>query len=235
MRLLFTYFLLVSLLGCASEPIPQAKDNWQSKDFSVPAKESLILLLPPSSQLQGLEAGASLMQTQLGLQLQQAGFKVVVLNHDNYNKLWSQAVASVGGLFDPATGALRTQAYAQALSGLAVHVCREAGCSLMIQPRLVQRRAELRGSSAVWDGQHTSIPAEGHRQHDYRFSGATHALSVELMAVTSTGAWAFRSYGGASLLFVFNSDQERSELRRDLFQNEQEVAQGVRIALTPLR
>ena len=174
------------------------------------------------------------MQAQLGLQLQQAGYKVVVLNRDNYNKLWDEAIASVGGIFDPATGALRTQAYAQALSGLAIHVCRETGCTLMIQPRLVQRSAELRGSSAVWDGQQTLIPAEGHRQYDYRFSGTTHALSVELMAVTSTGAWAFRSYGGASLIFAFNSDRERSEIRRDLFRNQQEVAHGVRIALTPL-
>lgn len=231
-----TLILMLGLAGCASAPVPQARDNWRSAQFSIPPKETLIVLLPPPlQQVKELQKGDSMMVAQLGKQLELAGFKVTLLNRDNYNEIWSKMSAEVGGIYDPVTGTRRPQAYGQAMSRLAQHVCKEAGCALLIQSRIVARTAVLQGSSATWDGQRTRIPTINDRgTREPNFTGSTSSFSIQLTAVMSTGAPAFLTYGGASIIHAMDMERPRGEVRRDLFNNDLEVAEGVRIALAPL-
>lgn len=236
MRLLLACVFIASLLGCAAPPIPQAKDNQQAKDFSIPPKNSLIVLLPPvESEYKEFQKGDDMLLPQLGKQLEQAGYKVVVLNRENYNTIWAGISTEVGGLFDPVSGARRPQAYGRARVMLTRHICKETACTMVIQPQLVLRSAELEGSWAVWDGRRAPIPTTRSGGHEPNFKGGTRSYSVALTAFTSAGALAFHTYGGGALLFVMNMEQYRGELRRDLFNSDRDIAEGVRIALAPLK
>jgi len=231
--LISTTVVLVLATACAA-PVPKAAtDNVRGKNFTAPAVGALIVLLPPP-QAKKVEAGESLMAAQLGAQLQAAGYRVATLTRPNYNEIWSQEVAAVGGVFDQTTGASKAEAYALALSNLARRVCDEAKCVMVIQQRLVPRTARLDGSVVDWDGQSRSVPVKNAHTREFRFSGTTTALSVELLAVMANGGMGFRTYGGASLPFQTDVQESVNELRPNLFSNDQEVADGVRIALQPL-
>jgi hypothetical protein len=228
-----TAFVLVLATACAT-PMPKAAiDNVRGKNFSAPAVGSLIVLLPALGTKE-VEAGENFMAAQLGAQLQAAGYRVATLTRPNYSDIWSQEVAAVGGVFDQTTGAWKAEAYALALSNLARRVCDEAKCAMVIQQRLVPRTARLDGAVAEWDGQSRSVPVKNTSPREFRFSGTTTALSVELLAVMANGAMGFRTYGGATLPFQTDVQESVNKLRPNLFSNDREVADGVRIALQPL-
>ena len=177
-----------------------------------------------------------MMTEQLHRQLVIAGYKVAILNAANYEKVWGQEVATVGGVYDPVTGALRREAHARAMSSLAKHICDEHKCALVIRQRLVARKASLDGEYAQWDGQQRYISVvQGGVGRRYSFSGSTHGISVELFAIAADGSLALHTFGGASLLYQMNLHETRNEIRSDLFSNDKEIADGVRLALEPLR
>jgi hypothetical protein len=234
MRTLISTTVVLVLAAACATPVPKAAaDNVRGKNFTTPPLGALIVLIPPP-QTKEVELGESFMAAQLGAQLQAAGYRVATLTRSNYSDIWSQEVAAVGGLFDQTTGASKAEAYALALSNLARRVCDEAKCAMVIQQRLVTRTAKLDGSIADWDGQSRSIPVKNARTREFRFSGTTKALSIELLAVMANGGMGFRTYGGASLPYQADIQESVNELRPNLFSNDQEVADGVRIALQPL-
>jgi len=233
MRLIPALACVAVLASCAAPaPLP-APDNATAPNFAPPSKGSLIVLVPPP-QSKGTEVGENMMGTQLDSQLKAAGYRVATLQRDNYEQLWSQEAAAVGGVFDGASGAVRPQALATALASLARRVCEEAKCALLIRQRLVSRQAKLEGSQAEWDGTRQQIRLSNTHSRDYRFSGTTSALSVELIAVTDRGAFAFRRFGGATLPFETNIRETKNELRKNLFGTDTEITEGVRVALEPL-
>jgi hypothetical protein len=231
--LLSTTAVLVLAAACATPAPKPAADSVRGKNFAAPPAGALIVLLPPP-QTKEIEAGENFMAAQLGAQLQAAGYRVATLTRLNFNDIWSQEVAAVGGVFDQATGAPKAEAYALALSNLARRVCDEAKCAMVVQQRLVPRTAKMDGSVADWDGQSRPIPVKNAHSREFRFTGTTTALSVELLAVMANGGMGFRTYGGASLPFQTDVQESVNELRPNLFRNDQEVADGVRIALQPL-
>ncbi|MGC3965786.1 MAG: hypothetical protein QM803_21360 [Rhodocyclaceae bacterium] len=210
-----------------------APDNDIAPTFTAPAKGALILLLPPP-QTQGMEKGENMMGAQLDAQIRSAGYRAETLPRAEYDRAWSQETAAVGGIFDGNTGALRPEAFTTAMASLAKKLCEEKKCALMIRQRLVARNATLMGYWAEWDGARQMIRLSNESGMDYRFSGSTAALSVELLALTGRGGFAFRQIGGATLPFATNVVEKKSELRRDLFDSDAEIAGGVRIALAPL-
>jgi hypothetical protein len=238
MRILVCYsavlVLVLALVAACATPAPKAAaDNVLGKNFTAPPVGALIVLLPPP-QTKEVEAGESFMTAQLGAQLQAAGYRVATLTRPNYSDIWSQEVAAVGGVFDQTTGASKAEVYALALSNLARRVCDEAKCAMVIQQRLIPRTAKLDGSVADWDGQSRSILVKNAHSREFRFSGTTKALSIELLAVMANGGMGFRTYGGASLLYQTDVQESVNVLRPNLFSNDREVADGVRIALQPL-
>jgi hypothetical protein len=234
MRLHITLLFVVFLCGCESLTPRSAPDNSIAQNFVATPKGALIVLIPPP-QSEGLELGERMMGAQLFTQLKKSGYRVATLQRKNFEELWSQEAAAVGGVFDPVSGAIRPQASATAMASLALRVCEEAKCSLLVRQRLVIRNAELDGQKAEWDGVRQSIPTTNvNNSEDHRFSGSTPALSVELLAITSKGEFAFRSYGGATLPYETNFRESKTQLRKNIFKSDKEIAEGVRVALLPL-
>lgn len=234
MRKLVPLICLLALLTACAAPEPKpAPDNVQSRNFAAPPSGSLIVLLPPPGSRE-IAAADNFLNRQLTTQLQSAGYQVSTFDRQRYNELWSQEVAAVGGIFDAQTGAAKPQAHAVALSRLARRICSDGQCALLLHPRIVRRSATLKGSVAEWDGQRKEIPLKGNGSRDYRFTGNTLGLSVELVALTADGKLGFRTFGGISLPYQSDVHEKRSELRTDLFSDDRDVASGVRIVLEPL-
>ncbi|MFT4174255.1 MAG: hypothetical protein QM639_16950 [Rhodocyclaceae bacterium] len=210
-----------------------AADNAIEAGFTRPPPGALIVLLPPP-RTETFEKGEAMMGKQVDAQLKALGYRVMTLERADYEQHWSRETAAVGGIFDSASGAIRPQAYATALSALARHVCAEQQCELLIRQRLVVRSAQLGGSRASWDGTYQRIPVSSSNGMGYSFRGSATALSVELTAVTGQGGFAFRHFGGAALPYEANIRDRKHEFRLDLFEADTEVAEGVRIALEPL-
>lgn len=104
----------------------------------------------------------------------------------------------------------------------------------VIQHQLVLREAELHGRYAEWDGQRREIPL-ARSTLDVRFKGGSRALSVGVNAIMADGSPAFRTFGGTALPMQVDIDEAKQAMRKDLFANDAEIADGVRIALAPLR
>jgi hypothetical protein len=223
----------VALAACAStEPSPAA-DNRVPRSFAPPSRGSLVVLLP-APKADDLQAGQTLMTQQLHRQLVAAGYRVALLDAGNHDVVWGQEVAEVGGIYDPGSGALRSAAYAKALSSLARRLCDELKCALVIQQRLAVRDTKLSGSSAAWDGQRRRVPVVGTYGDTLSFSGTGVGLSIELTALSADGSPAFHTFGGASLPYRADASHAQHALRADLFADDREIADGVRLALNPL-
>lgn len=226
--------LPLMLIGCASVPPKPAADNWVAQGFVPPQPGALVMLLPPEKSFTDLVPGQAMLTEQLHGQLMAAGYRTALLDKANHDDLWRQEVEAVGGIFDPATGARRNEAYGKAMANLARRVCDQAKCSLVIHHQLVLRGAELRGRHAEWDGQRREIPLARNTM-DVRFKGGARALSVAVRVIAGDGTPGFRTYGGVTLPMQVDMDEAKQTMRKDLFANDAEIADGVRIALAPLR
>lgn len=215
-------------------PPKAAADNRVAPGFVPPQAGALVVLLTPEKTFTDLAPGQAMLTEQLHRQLVAAGYRTALLEKANHDELWRQEVEAVGGVFDPATGARRNEAYAKAMASLARRVCAQTKCSLVIQHQLVLREAELRGRYAEWDGQRREIPL-ARANLDVRFKGGSRALSVGVNAIMADGSPAFRTFGGASLPMQVDMDEAKQAMRKDLFNNDAEISDGVRIALAPLR
>lgn len=222
------------LTACASSVPLKPAENLVSPNFRQPPAASLIVLLPSQVEAEDLEPGAPILMSALHEKLTKAGYKVLALNQENYETLWSQEVKEVGGIYDPHTGALRQREMVKAMGHLVQRVSAETRAELVIQPRLVLRQAEVSGMSAAWDGQQRRVPVMGLGDDTLTHSGSTLGLSVGLNMFAPTGELVIYSYGGALLPYRINVRSSQNEVRPDLFKDGTEVAEGVAIALKPM-
>jgi hypothetical protein len=225
--------LPLMLIGCASVAPKPAADNRVAPGFVPPRPGALVVLLPPERNFTETVPGQAMMTEQLRTQLAAAGYRTALLEKAKHDELWQREVEAVGGIFDPRTGIRRNEAYAKAMANLARTICAEAKCALVAQHQLLLRRAELKGRYATWDGQRREVPIT-RITADVRFNGSVYALSVMLNVIASDGDPAFRTFGGVTLPMQMDVDEARQKMRTDLFANDAEIADGVRIALAPL-
>ena len=235
MRLLPSLLLSTLLLqGCVTAPPAAKSDSYVDSSFTAPARGSLFVLLPVNSGSADVARGESLVTEQLHRQLIGAGYKVVALDDANYEVIWTQEIQAVGGIYDSKTGALKTQAYAQALAALTRRVALDTRCAMVLKPALVMRQARLSGIGADWDGQRRPVPQVRNYGAESRYDGSIPAISIELLGLASNGNVAFKTLGGISLPYRADSLGARFEVRPDLFADATETASGVYIALAPL-
>ncbi len=231
----FSVLLLALTLQACSSTLPAApSDNYIHAQYSPPAPGALVILLPPKESAADVSAGVAFVQQQLHRQLTAAGYRVKALDAANYTLIWDQEVAAAGGIYDANTGVLRSDAYAKALSGLAQRIAADTQAALVVSHTLLIRPAQLSGTKAQWDGQTKLQPTYGTGGSDYRLSGTTVALSVELLGIAGNGGIAFKTYGGVALPYRADTLAGKNEVRKDLFAKDDEVAEGVAIALRPL-
>lgn len=231
-------FLVIALLlaGCAAAPPKPAEENRVGVGFSPPPPGSLIVLLPTPEveDSKPLALGLAQLQAQVRSQLQAAGYRVELLGAQDHGVIWKRHVDEAGGLFDPGTGARRPGAYGRALSALAQTLCMASPCQLVLQPTLARRLARMEGTAAEWDGVQQRIRIKEAGGSEYRMRGSTPAISVEVLGLTARGSLAFRGFAGVTLVYDPNVREARSELRHDLFSDEADMAEAVRIVLQPL-
>jgi hypothetical protein len=203
--------------------------------FVKPAPGALLLLLPASAEGDELSPGLPLLLDALHAELTGAGYRTGLLDAQNHATIWAQEVDAVGGIFDARSGAPKPAAQAAAMSALAQRLARETKAALVIQPKLVFRKAELHGTKAAWDGRVVFAPTRGTDGGSSRQRGTTPAISVQLLAFTDTGALAFNTFGGVKLPYVVDFVTERPVLRSDLFPRaDEDLAQGAKLALKPV-
>lgn len=227
--------LVLSLLltACAGAPKAPAPDNLISPNFQQPAAKSLIVLLPPEVETEEMKLGAAILMDALHQQLAAAGYKVAALDRGSHDAIWAQEVQEVGGIFDPATGALRQRELHLAMGHLVQRVCAETQAATVMRPRLVLREAEVAGMSAAWDGQQRRVPEIGGGGGTLSHHGSTLGLSVGLDVFAASGELVIHTFGGALLPYRLNVNLGQNEVRADLFATDAEVADGVAIALAP--
>jgi hypothetical protein len=231
MRNLLVSLALLAITATASAQSPRAASEAEA---TLPQPGSLILFLPASFEARELESGADVVLQAMHEWLARAGYKTALLNKQNYELLWRQEVEAAEHTHGAAAGHSRPDARAVALTTLASRLAHETSAQLILVPQLVLRSAQLSGTKAEWDGRQALIATRGLMYENSISRGSTLALSVHLLALTGTGAVAFRSYGGITLPYKINVLKERMELRNDLYESEQDVSEGARIALEPL-
>lgn len=227
---------IVSVLGlgaCAPLP-PQTPGQYLAPGFAMPIPGARVVFLPPEADHPEFAPGLAALQNQLHIQLRAAGHAVVMLDKASHDRAWAQEVAAVGGIYDPVSGAYRGDSFARALASHVRRVAGETGAALVLRPRLGLRTARLENTKAAWDGQLRIVPTRGAAGDVASYSGSTLGLSIDLQALAPNGELMSRSFGGAALPFVTHLGAERNELRTDLFASEQEIADGIAIALRPL-
>jgi hypothetical protein len=231
---LVTPFFALAFTSCAVAGPRPAADNYIAPATTELPPQSLIVILPIVEPAHDFTQGEVMALGQLQTQMVAAGYRVAALDKANYELVWRQESEAAGGVYDPATGAVRAASYARAISNLAQRVCQEAHCTLLLRYRLVLRQAEMGSYAVEWDGQRRQIPTSHTGGADGRFSGTTDVISLELLAMTASGEIAFKMYGGASLPYRANMGVAKLELRKDLFKNDSEIADAVRLAIAPI-
>lgn len=232
-RVLVASLSAMMLAACASNTPKPSPDNILAKAFVKPAPGSLIVLLPTEAPAQA-EKGARLLTHHLAGQLAATGYRVATVGRENLSDLWKLHGESVGGLYDPITGAAKPDALAEARAAVIRNICADAGCALVVQPRLVLRLAQLKGSQAEWDGVRLPIPFTAGSARDYNSKGSVHAYSAQLTGRTASGEFAFRTQGGAALVHAVNIRHTKSERREDPFEVESDMARAATLTLAPL-
>lgn len=233
-RLSIVASLTMALLaGCASVESPPAKDDLVAPDFRTPAAGALIVLAPGAPIGAAESAGTHLALVQLDAQLRAAGYRVLAVDAANFEGLWNSEVQVEGGPYDPRTGKPRPEVLARIWVSLARRIGEQTHCALVLDYRLVPRSAVMSGHKAGWDGVVRNISFKrGDERYD--MSGNASALSVELLGFSPDGELLLRQFGGTSLFYRINTIDRREEMRPDLFLDDAETAEGVRVALDPL-
>lgn len=235
MRFAAASLVFALLAGCAAAPPQPAFENLVPGHYKPPPRGATVLLLPaPAGVGTTMNKGFAQLEAQLQRQLTAAGYRVTLMPAADFQREWQPRLDAAGGRFNANTGQLNVMADFLALSGLAEAACAGARCQLLLRPALATRVAKVGGAVAEWDGVAQRVRFKHGGANDYRLSGTAPALSVELMAILADGRLGFRGLAGVTLTHEPDMREGSMALRADLFADESEMAEAVRIALQPL-
>ncbi len=236
--------LLALVLGASTAHA--ASDDDISRSFQRPPRDATILLLVEKADSAPLDRAGAMLEKQLQSQLAEAGYRTAVIDIADYQALEASEAAALGehprGKLIPAS----ERAQASALSKLARIAKTESHCDMLIRARIVMRKATLDAQYAEWDGRRRGLLFDGARDLEVdtnsrtrvvsvRMTGTTAGLSVELVAFDGSGVRDFVTHGAVVIPLVWNLKTRASSVRTDLFQTDEDVADGLKIALAPMR
>lgn len=238
-RHLVTLLLLLAAAAVRAEAV--AADDDIASTFARPAPGALVLLLVEKAESAPLDRAGTMLEAQLKRQLAAAGYRTATVDAADYQAVEDSEAAALGehpkGKLIPASGVAK----AHALARLAQIARTESHCDMLIRARIVLRKARLDAQYAEWDGRRRGVLFEGvpdlgrRRVISAGLSGTTNALSVELVAFDGSGARDFITHGGVVLPLIWNLERKSSSVRTDLFQDDTDVADGLQVALAPMR
>ena len=233
MRQLLTFFLVLVLSACAATGPTSSLDNVITSNYQLPDKTKKIVILPLQSPYAEFDSGKEPVVTQLYGSLIKAGYKPVVLQKENYQRIWAEETEAVGGLYDTKTGGYRKAAFEHALSMLARRIAIDTDCSLVLAPSFAIKTVKDSGEKASWDGVSRRLMLQGSTD-SRRWSGTSKAISLELIAVNAAGQFQFKTYGGLVIPYVVDLYESKSVIRTDMFSRPEEITEGVNLALLPI-
>jgi hypothetical protein len=233
--------LLFALAAGTAHGASDVPDDVVASTFARPAPGALILLLVDKAQAAPLDRAGTMLEAQLKRQLAAAGYRTATIDEADYQAVEDSEAAALGehpkGRLIPASGLAK----ARALSRLAQIAKAESHCDMLIRARIILRKARLDAQYAEWDGRRRGILFEGipdlgrSRVISAGLAGTTNALSVELVGVDGSGTRDFITHGGVVVPLIWNLERKSSSVRTDLFQDDTDVADGLQVALAPMR
>lgn len=195
------------------------------------AKNSLVVILPTISTSPQFSRAETHIQGELAKRLKANGFRVSVLEDASYRALLQTAEKELASAGINPKNQVGFKNRLRVLTYLADEICAQTSCSLIIDSRLTLRLMDVRNKFAEWDGVRRRIPytrtAGGLREVE----GTTYGLSVELLGVAPSGRIVFQGFGGATVPFEVDLVSTYTQLRANLFEDMEEIEEGVSIAL----
>jgi hypothetical protein len=170
----------------------------------------------------------------LTAELQQAGFKVVPSSI--FDQVRQESLDSLGGIFDPKTGAEDTtkahQVHLRSLEQLKARYQADA----LLNPRLLAVTAPFSSGSAHWDGASQKLwkGTQGIFGILDKRMGSVPAISLLVVITDMEGNHMYADYGGLSLSARIDNSGFKDLPEDSLFGNPVRNANSVRLALAAL-
>lgn len=224
----------VGMLACGcSNNLAISEDNAYSDKYAG-IEAGRLFIAPVRLHYNGLESGGDKVIKEMAKQLKNCGWDVATMSQENYQSVWSEITRSIDGIYSPSTGQLVTEKYQYALRELVESINDGEGFSAALIPRIVLKRAEIKGGIAHWDGvKRKKITSNLPGAAWTSWSGSTRGLSLEVMAFDSESAWLFTNYGGLVLPFhtTIRDGKPANEIRDKIFDDDLDIESGVGVAL----
>jgi len=170
----------------------------------------------------------------LTAELEQAGFKVLPPNI--YEHIWQESVDSLGGLFDPKTGAQDTVMSRQVRMRSLEQLKARHQADALLHPSLVTMVASFSSGTAHWDGASQKLwkGAQGLFGVLDKRSGTVPALSLLVVIEDTAGNNLYVDSGGLSLMSRIEGTSFEDLPEDSLYWNPRRNANALRLALGAL-
>jgi hypothetical protein len=237
-RIIAAMFALLALVSCVTNNEVSDKDtSVYSVTFKALDRTKKVLITPLSAQFEVLNKGSGVVMEVVAEQLLQDDWDVLKFEDDElFEKQWSQAVASVGGLYSSATGKMEKTRFEAAVTRFvsSLELSDEICCVLF--PSLGLKRAKADGYYAKWDGVSRVIVEDLYTSKG-RYYGSTKGVSVRIELYRPDGEWLFTSFGGLVLPYVVSGSRIKpsTKFKEGMFEDREKIVEGVAIALLPMR
>lgn len=226
---------LSSLMVACTNTAQQSDSNSYSTEFDGLPPGSRILLVPLAPNFKQLSAGSDVVLLEMTRQLEACGRVPLLQAKDRYMEQWSATVWNIGGLYNKYTGQLDEENQARAMRAYAQAMAKTESFSAVFFSSFEIRTADLDGRYAAWDGVERRQQAWEASAGATEWSGNTRGLSLKIVAYDAAGHWLFTSYGGLVLPYRARGGKIPDlEIRDRLFEQADEIASGVEVALYPL-
>lgn len=227
--------VMAVLAGCASTAPKSVPGQYIDQDLALPPKGSLVLLLHLPANERAYRHGDLEVQSLVQDALIRSGYKVAVVDPDDYTlALRAELQPMIGQSTGPTADQLQRAEF-KALALVSRVTADLSGSQLLLRTRLLTRPANLWQSHAYWDGVSRPIGLAGTRpsRSFTEIQGTGPGVSIEVTAISAAGRLMFRTYGGIALPFeadgLGNPVEARSLFTRGFLE------EGVHTSLAPLQ
>jgi len=166
------------------------------------------------------------------------GFVPVALKETLFDRYWPEIIRQLDATTEEKDRGNAAIAHTRAVGTLARIIGGDPAFALTLSPVIVARAVPLDSDFTTWDGVRRSPPLpikDGMKTWVRWTHGTGVGLSLQLTGFGVGGRWAFTALGGMTLPGEPNLDTGQVTIRKDLFEDADEIDEGVRIALRPLQ
>ena len=234
-RLVACTAVATSLAGCASfAPYFLDRDAPKASEL----RSSLLLpfnfdLAPAPQFVQGTE----ILEEKMVRFLADSGLQVHRLALSATLEEWSLSLKEVGGIESGRPGQLDPERHEAARAALVRRVLALQAADAVVLPTVLAREAHYSGQKLHWDGVWRDAPIDmgGTTRALAYLDGSEFATSLRVSVYDRSGNKIFERYAGLEPIARYETKQDRWRrvLRTDLFEDDEILDSGVRMAFDP--